>query len=104
MKKLELWEILVPTIRNNGRPIRLRFHKVWDNKVREISGGLTVLQPVKGQWIDNKGNLLNERMIPVRFLANRNDVDNIIDMTMEYYEQESILAYQISNNVILKER
>ena len=46
--KRTLWLILVPTIRNDGRPIRTRFHRVWDGKVRDISGGLTITPPVSG--------------------------------------------------------
>jgi len=39
----EMWEILVPTLHANGKPIKTRYHKVWDKKVIEITGGLTVL-------------------------------------------------------------
>lgn len=63
----ELWEILVPTVRNDGKPYRLRYHKVWDDKVRAISGGLTVMPVAKGQWV-YKEELFTERMIPVRIL------------------------------------
>jgi len=46
----ELWEVLVPTVRRvGGRPYRTRFHRVWDAKVRALTGGLTILTPVKGQ-------------------------------------------------------
>lgn len=44
-----MWEILVPTKSNEGKPFRTRYHRVWDAKVREISGGLTILPVVKGQ-------------------------------------------------------
>lgn len=97
----QLWEILVPTMRNDGRPIRTRFHKVWDAKVREISGGLTIMPVAKGQWIF-KEMLFEERMIPVRIIATRDQIDKIIDMTMKYYEQLAVLAYKISDDVILR--
>ena len=96
-----LWEILVPTIRNDGRPIRLRFHKVWDAKVREISGGLTIMPVAKGQWIFQE-KLFQERMIPVRIIATRSEMDLIIAMTLEYYEQLAVLAYKVSEEVILR--
>lgn len=99
-----LWEILVPTIRNDGTPIRTRFHRVWDEKVRGVSGGLTILTPAKGQWINSQGRLFTERMIPVRILATRPEIETIVDMTMKYYDQEAILAYKISDEVILKEK
>lgn len=99
---MELWEILVPTVRNDGRPIRTRFHRVWDAKVREITGGLTILTPVKGQWVSNDGELFSERMIPVRIACSREEIESIIDMTLSYYSQKAVLAYCISERVVLR--
>lgn len=97
-----LWEILVPTVRNNGKPIRTRFHRVWDSKVRKISGGLTVMPVARGQWVAPDGVLFLERMIPVRIVATRHQIDEIIEMTLKYYEQIAVLAYLVSSQVILK--
>jgi hypothetical protein len=97
-----LYEILVPTVRNNGKPIRRRFHRVWDEKVRKISGGLTVLTPAKGQWISPSGELFQERMIPVRIKCTREQIDKISDMTAEYYEQEAVMFYRVSDEVVIK--
>jgi hypothetical protein len=99
----ELWEILVPTMRNDGRPFRLRYHRVWDAKVRAISGGLTVMPVAKGQWVHGE-KLFTERMIPVRIVASRAEMDNIIDMSIKYYDQIAMLAYKVSEEVILKYR
>lgn len=102
---MELWEILVPTIRNDGKPIRTRFHRVWDAKVRAISGGLTITPPAKGQWVHpESGTLFAERMIPVRVMCTREQIEKIIDITLEYYEQIAVMAYRISELVILKHR
>lgn len=100
----ELWEILVPTVRNDGRPIRTRFHRVWDQKVRAITGGLTVVPPVRGQWVAPDGRLFAERMIPVRIACTRDQIDAIADMTMTYYDQLAVMAYRVSDEVILKEK
>jgi hypothetical protein len=99
-----LWEILVPTVRNSGVPIRTRFHRVWDARVRGIAGGLTILPPAKGQWVSLRGELFLERMIPVRIVATRSEIDKIIDMTLEYYEQEAVLACKVSDEVIMRYR
>lgn len=96
-----LWEILVPTMRNDGRPIRTRFHRVWDEKIRKISGGLTIMNVAKGQWVSPTNETFVERMIPVRIIATEAEIDEIINMTMSYYEQEAILAYRISDCVKL---
>lgn len=97
----KMFEILVPTIRNDGKPFRTRYHRVWDKKVREISGGLTIFQPVKGQWISNEGQLFTERMIPVRIICDDIQIMEIIKFTMAYYDQLAILAYEVSSNVLL---
>lgn len=98
-----LWEILVPTIRENGKPFRTRYHRVWDAKVREISKGLTIMPVAKGQWV-HQGALFTERMIPVRLLASRAQMDEIVRFTLEYYQQKAVLAYRLADEVILKYR
>lgn len=101
-----LWEILVPTIRNDsGKPYRLRYHRVWDEKVRAVSNGLTIMPVAKGQWVNpTDGKLFSERMIPVRVLATREEIEKIVDLTIKYYEQEAVLAYKVADEVILKYR
>ena len=102
--KQYLWEILVPCVRNDGRPIRARHHRVWDAKVRAISGGLTIMKPARGQWIDpHECKLYEERMIPVRFVATREQMEEIVDMTCVYYEQLAVLCYRIADEVVYRE-
>jgi hypothetical protein len=102
--KTLMWEILVPTVRPDGRPIRTRFHRVWDSKVRAISGGLTILPVSKGQWVSPIGTLFVERMIPVRIACTRTQIKDIIDMTLIYYDQKAVLTYVVSEEVIIKHR
>jgi hypothetical protein len=98
-----MWEILVPTIRRaDGKPIKTRYHRVWDSKVRAISGGLTIATPAKGQWIARDGELFIERMIPVRIMCTEDEINAIVDMTLKYYDQLAILAYKISDHVIMR--
>ena len=102
MEKLNLYEILVPTQTNEGKPLKTRFHKVWDAKVRAITGGLTITPPVKGQWVSIDGELFNERMIPVRIACTETQIDAIADITAKYYNQKAIFYYLISTTVIIK--
>ncbi len=104
IKEMEMYEILVPTIFNCGKPIRTRYHKAWDKKVYAITGGLTIMQPTKGKWVSPSGHLFAERMIPVRIVCDREQIMKIIDMSLKYYDQEAILAYKISDEVILKHK
>ena len=99
MDNMCMWEILVPTVSNAGKPYRTRFHKVWDENVRLITNGLTVLKPVKGQWINETGTLFEERMIPVRVAATKEQMDEIAKMTIKFYEQEAVMFYKVSDEV-----
>jgi hypothetical protein len=101
---MEFWEILVPTQFNDGTPIRLRYHRVWDERVRTLTGGLTVLSPARGTWMSPCGRLFRERMIPVRVIATREQMDSIAAMTMDYYRQEAVLFYRVSDHVVMCHR
>jgi hypothetical protein len=102
---MNLWEILVPTTRrSDGKPYRTRFHRVWDAKVRAVSNGLTILTPAKGQWVSPKGDLFNERMIPVRIACTDAQIEEIAQLTMEYYDQLAVMYYRVSDDVRIKPR
>jgi hypothetical protein len=98
----QLWEILVPCMMNN-KPVRTRHHKEWDKYVRKISGGLTILTPGKGQWIDPGNlNLWEERMIPCRIYCTEAQIDMVINFTLKHYNQLAVMAYLVSNKIKLK--
>jgi hypothetical protein len=94
-----LYEILVPCQTNQGKPIRTRQHREWDRRVRRITGGLTVMAPSKGQWVSPSGELFAERMIPVRIAADVQTIRQIADMTAQFYAQEAVMYYKISDEV-----
>lgn len=101
-----MWEILVPTEKRlePEKFYTTRYHRVWDTKVREITGGLTIMTPSKGQWVSPTGELFIERMIPVRIVATEAQISTIIDLTLEYYDQLAVLCYKLSDQVILRHR
>lgn len=102
---IQLWEVLVPTVRRvGGKPYRVRYHRIWDKKVRDLAGGLTIMRPAVGQWVSPSGELFKERMIPVRIAATREQIDQIIDFTIKYYDQLAVMAYKVSEEVIVKHR
>lgn len=99
-----LWEILVPHQTNAGEKIDVAYHREWDAKVRAISGGLTILRPHRGQWMFDE-RLFEEKVIPCRILATREEIDQIIDLTLAHYpDQHAVLAYRLSSEVVLRYR
>lgn len=101
---LQLYEILVPTIMRD-KPVRVRHHRQWDKYVRSIANGLTIFHPAKGQWINPEtSELIAERVIPVRVACTRKQLERIIDFTITHYDQIAVMAYLVSEEVIIKYR
>ncbi len=101
-----MWEILVPATDNRANEISVRYHQLWDAKVRAITGGLTIMPTAKGEWVQgNEGKVVfREPMIPVRMWASREQMDDIAAMTMEHYGQLAVMFYLISTTVFLVTR
>lgn len=99
-----LWEILVPYHDNNGNKFDLAYHRQWDDKVRSIAGGLTIFKTSKGQWVSEDNEQFNDRMIPVRIYCSESQIDEIIEFTLEHYDQKAVLCYTISDFVKLVSR
>ncbi len=100
---MNLYEILVPTeMVRDGKtvPIKTRYHRVWDERVRAIAGGITVLTPAKGQWVSPTGQFFSEKMIPVRIACSPDEMREISDMTAGYYNQQAILYVNLGEVVI----
>ena len=98
---LPLWEILVPTVSNEGKPYRLRYHRVWDEQVKAISGGLTVVAPVRGTWVSPEGDEFKERMIPVRIRCSQEAMMEIAQHTKKYYDQLAVMVIKISEETYI---
>ena len=97
-----LWCVLVPTVhRVRKKPIRVREHRVWDSKVREIAGGLTILQPARGQWVGPEGKLWVDRMIPVLVSCKQVEFDQVIAMTAHFYDEEAVMGWKISDTAVI---
>ena len=100
--KTELWEILVPASNNKDLKFTYEHHKEWDEFVKDISGGVTIMKTAKGEWLSPTGELYIDRMIPCRIACSYEELSIIIDFTIEHYKQKAVLAYKISDDVILR--
>jgi hypothetical protein len=61
------------------------------------------MAPTTNGQLVYQGELVKERMIPVRIMCTRAQIDEIVDMAMAYYDQLAIMAYRISDEVIMKQ-
>lgn len=101
MLRIYLWEILVPTIVEEI-PVRVAHHRLWDDKVKAIANGLTILTPTKGKWVSPEGNLISERMIPVRIACTTEQIEAISDITADHYSQREVMFYKVSDDVYIR--
>jgi hypothetical protein len=104
MKVLEtqLWEILVPyRMGPKGRKtVPLPHHWIWDEKVRSITGGLTIFKCARGQWVDPATNVLyKEPVIPVRIACTEEQIDLIAEFTATHYKQHAVFTSLVSEKV-----
>lgn len=99
----ELWEILVPTRFGNGLPVWVEHHQEWDSYVRGLASGLTILHSAEGQWIDGE-DFYQDTMIPVKISCDRDSIDKIIDFTIIHYQQIAVMAYKVSDEVIIRRK
>lgn len=104
MKKL--YCLLVPSTRPNppgkNKLFTLKYHRLWDSKVRAIAGGLTILTPAKGSWLSPEGDLYLDRVIPVQIMCTEEQIQEIVDFTAKHYFQIAIFYYVVSSDVRIK--
>ena len=101
MKKF-LWEILVPVYSNEGGEYPVYYHNIWDDYVKSLSKGLTIMKTSKGIWISSDGNEFIDKMIPVRIFCSKRNIKKIRKFTKKHYEQKKVMVYKISNDIIIK--
>ena len=105
---LELWEILVPVKDWYDIPFTLEHHRKWDNMVCSLCGGLNLQKTINGKWFNkpgfNEAVFVEEQMIPVRIACDKEQLEQIIEFTIKHYSQEAVMAYKISDEVIIQEK
>ena len=112
-----LYEVLVPTMYGypEVKPIRTAHHKNWDKEIVKITGGMTLMKPAQGRWID-QGVEYPERVIPVRIMCEERNtlpwenngqcvdtsqIARIIQFTLSHYRQKAVMFYVVSREVAI---
>lgn len=104
IKNLQLWEILVPYAMGR-KNVQVPYHRIWDSKVMEIAGGMTLMKVSKGSWISSKTNKTHrELMIPVRIACSEEQIKQIAEFTITHYNQEAVFVSLISEKTMIIHR
>ena len=99
-----LWEVFVPYHSNAGKKFSLKHHRQWDEIIRSIAGGLTIFKISKGQWVSDDNQIYFDKMIPVRIACTEDQIDKIIQITMDFYDQEAIFCFRVSDLIKIVKR
>lgn len=100
-----MWEVFVPMTNNNGEKFTVEYHREWDKKVRDISGGLTILKLVaKGQWVNEEGDLEHDKIIPVRVACTPMEFAQILEITCEHYSQDMVMGFKYGEVVTYRKQ
>ena len=92
---MKLFEILVPA------NCETDCHWLWDAKVVNIAGGLSILPTIRGRWQTGPSPVICEPMIPVRIAATDEQMYEIAKMTGDHYNQDAVMYYVISNEAFI---
>jgi NADH dehydrogenase/NADH:ubiquinone oxidoreductase subunit G len=93
-----LWRILIPLASNKGFVFSSDHHERFLNTVRSVSRGLTNNAEASGEWQPKK-KLYREPLIPIDFLANDAQADEVAIIAREHYQQIEVHYYVISKHV-----
>jgi|SRR6185369_17976936 len=94
-----MWKILVPKSYPDGAEISVNDHKIWDNEVSKLAGGLTIYNSVKGRWLDPKGDLIAESVIECAIACTFEEIRRVAQFTKEHYNQKSVCFWKVSDAV-----
>jgi len=103
MKNKSLWEIMIPKNIDKHTIFHVSSHRQWNKYVEELTGGMVFFSNLDRRWISStKTSPYFDNKIPVRIFCSKEQMDKIIDFTMQHYDQKHVIAYELSNNIILK--
>lgn len=87
---------------NDGTKFDVLYHRQWDEKVKSITGGLTIFRAGRGKWVDpESGITYEERMIPVRIFCTREQIEEIADFTLVHYDQIAVGCMKVSEEAMI---
>ena len=69
----------------------------------DVSGGLSIITPIFGKWRGPDSKIYHEGMIPVQIACTETQIRDIIQITLDHYEQEAVLVTQVSPVAIFTE-
>jgi hypothetical protein len=93
----QLWAIVVPLCYNDGSPIPRTITQQFEVAIRQVSGGLTRINNTTGIWGEQK-----EMGSVWQFISTPQEVGRLIALAKILFVQHAIMAYKVSDRVIIR--
>jgi len=102
MNDKSLWEIMIPKNIDKHTIFHVSCHREWSNYVENITNGMVFFSSLDRRWISPKETSpYFDNKIPVRIFCNKEQIKKIISFTMKHYDQNHVIAYKLSDSIIL---
>ena len=98
---VEMWCVLVPLNNNDGEVFPIEKHHEWDKFIADNCGGLTLLPSLVGKFGVDK-DIIEDKVKPVMVACTRAQIIGVLDYTRRFYDQKGVLAYKISDDVLIR--
>lgn len=97
----KLYRLFIPAQSNQGEAFSQETNDKFLEEVAKIAGGYTI-QPnvVIGGYLNSEGKLINENMNQLEIAGTPFQLQQVATLARQMFDQESIMAYEISPNVV----
>jgi hypothetical protein len=79
-------------------------HQKWDEFVRKLTGGVTIMKSAKGHWLSPAGKLFSEKVIPCSIMCTEDQIKIIADFTINHYKQEAVMYFKITDETFIRHK
>ena len=69
-----------------------------------LVGGMTIFASGRGRWKDSSGKECTEKIIPVRIMCSKKQMEKIVKFTMLHYRQQAVMFYEVTEKVKIVSR
>jgi hypothetical protein len=102
VKGRSLWNILIPCADNSGRKFPLFVRRMWNEQVRRMTDGMSIMQAITGEWRNpENGRIVREKMIPVSLLMTQREIAELAQFTRTLFKQNCVMYYRVSSEVFM---
>jgi hypothetical protein len=97
---MQLWQILIPTMDNEGHVFLSKDYDDFANKIIKELGisGLTILPRGTGYWVGSGKQVQQEPMIPILIGCMEHEIQIATKLVAEQFKQNAVAYWKVSDS------